>query len=308
MPHAVTCNSCATRMKIPDNGLGKRVKCPRCANVFVAEDDDAPVEAELDTDIAEEPIAVSKRRRIVEEEEAPRPSASRKARRAADDEIDEVEEVEEAEEEDEDRPRKKKKKKKRRRQTVATTADEGPPAWPWWVFGGGGVALVMLFLLFLAIFTKTDSPVKWIAAYLLISMPISTVMFFLVMLLGSVLFGAMEIGEIHVAFIKAFGLLFVVNLLNMIPLAGMYLAPFVMLVGLIVVFKLDIWESYMLIMLNVAMNLVVTIFVWFALFSLLAGGYYGSGYDDDFSPRRRQPVPNQQGVPGQQWNEDDFDN
>src|SRR5262245_15643598 len=34
MPINVTCTGCASTMKVPDNVAGKRVKCPKCANVL----------------------------------------------------------------------------------------------------------------------------------------------------------------------------------------------------------------------------------------------------------------------------------
>jgi predicted Zn finger-like uncharacterized protein len=78
MPTSIECPSCNRKLKVPDNLLGKKVKCPTCGNAFTA---------------AEEPPPP-----IEDEEEPPPPP---------DDDLDEMPEEEEA-------PRKKKKKKKGR--------------------------------------------------------------------------------------------------------------------------------------------------------------------------------------------------
>jgi hypothetical protein len=113
-------------------------------------------------------------------------------------------------------------KKRRRRQTVPSDGEHESPTWPWSGGGGGGVAAVMLFLLILAVVASPFSPVKWMAVYMLIMMPVSTVIFFMAMILSSVLVGAMEIGELHVAFVKAFAVVFVVNLISLMPCVGIY--------------------------------------------------------------------------------------
>ena len=38
MPISIQCPSCAKRLNVPDNLLGKRVKCPACKEGFVAEE------------------------------------------------------------------------------------------------------------------------------------------------------------------------------------------------------------------------------------------------------------------------------
>lgn len=293
MPVAVTCSSCTTRLQIPDNGLGKRVKCPKCANVFVAEDDDAPVEAELDNEIAEKPITVAKRRRAVDE--LPVPTGKRRAEQP--DEEEAVELVEEVAEDEEERPRKKKRKKKRRRFRVAESKDEyEAPAWPWWVFGGGGVAAVMLFFLVLAVIAESPF-VKFSAISMLIMMPISMVIFFMAMILSSVLVGAMEIGELHVAFVKAFAVCFIVNLVSLFPCVGIWITIFVWVIAVVVVFRLDFWEARVLVFFNWLLNFAAW---WVLIYALTMIGNAGSMDDDDgfAPPPRNRPGINAPG-PGQ---------
>jgi uncharacterized protein len=65
MPISVSCPSCGTKMKAPDNAVGKKVKCPKCANLITvtAEDDEMsavsaalppPPEPEAASDVPEE--------------------------------------------------------------------------------------------------------------------------------------------------------------------------------------------------------------------------------------------------------------
>src|SRR5712671_5314680 len=81
MPTSIECPSCNRKLKVPDNLLGKKVKCPTCGNAFTA---------------AEEPPPPPE-----DDEEPPPPP---------EDDLDEA-----PDEDDDDAPRKKKKKKKRGR-------------------------------------------------------------------------------------------------------------------------------------------------------------------------------------------------
>jgi hypothetical protein len=87
MPVLVNCPHCDKKLKVPDNLLGKMVKCPTCTKTFTAEATDAPP---------------------TEEEEAPRPSDSVTPQKAAEDEEDRPRrrawDEDEDEDEDEDRP------------------------------------------------------------------------------------------------------------------------------------------------------------------------------------------------------------
>ncbi len=86
MPIRVACPTCSAVVAVPDQFAGKRVRCPKCKNTFIA-----PGEVVLQGEIlADEPEEE-------QEEEQEEPVRSR-----------------EPEPEEEERPRKKKKKKRRR--------------------------------------------------------------------------------------------------------------------------------------------------------------------------------------------------
>ncbi|HEY7328534.1 MAG TPA: MJ0042-type zinc finger domain-containing protein [Gemmataceae bacterium] len=105
MPEQVRCPECNAALRVPENLLGKTVKCPKCQTTFTAETDE-PVESE----------------RIVRE---PRPSSARRRPPPPEEiEEDELEEVPDEEEEQEERPRRRRRGGGRRR--AAEAAVSGP--------------------------------------------------------------------------------------------------------------------------------------------------------------------------------------
>lgn len=90
MPEQVRCPSCNAALRVPDNLLGKNVKCPKCQTTFTAEMEEA---AERQS-IAREPAPARRSRAMEEpeeedfleeeeEEERPRPRRRGKRRSAA---------------------------------------------------------------------------------------------------------------------------------------------------------------------------------------------------------------------------------
>src|SRR5436309_923781 len=69
----VRCPTCASKLRVPEQAQGKRIKCPKCDCTFAARnEDDTPAEAE--EGVTERPPVVARRRRPGEEEaEAPAP-------------------------------------------------------------------------------------------------------------------------------------------------------------------------------------------------------------------------------------------
>src|SRR5688572_226695 len=63
MPIVVTCTSCQQPLRVPDHGVGRNVKCPACATVFVARAPDAPqAEAISSAPLSPPPPTPSRRR------------------------------------------------------------------------------------------------------------------------------------------------------------------------------------------------------------------------------------------------------
>jgi hypothetical protein len=278
--------------------LGKRGRCPRCGETFgLVRPKEGPQEDEREERVTERPPAARpNRRRPDDHEEKPDEPSGRKdsatrvsARRSTPAQESEPDELQDDADE---RPRKKKKKKGKKKARQSLRDDSEWPAWPWWVFGGGGVALTMIVLLGLTLFTDHDSPMKGRALYLLISVPISMVIFFVAVIITSLAIEALDIGEIHVAIFKAFLLVLVVNLVRLVPFGG-YLTLLVWLVGLMALFRLDLWEARMVILINWLLNMAVSFFL---LGVLLSGGNMRDG-DRDIRGRQEIPAPNAQPAP-----------
>ncbi len=132
MPEQVRCPSCNAALRVPENLLGKNVRCPKCQTTFLAE---------MDEHVEPEP------ERIVRE---PRPAAKRRPRPPEDfeeeDQLppeDELEELpEEPEEEYEERPRRRRRGGGRRR--AAAEAAVAGPAISLIVLGSLDVVVVIL--------------------------------------------------------------------------------------------------------------------------------------------------------------------
>src|SRR5262249_26270364 len=82
---------------------------------------------------------------------------------------------------------------------------------------------------------------------------------------------------------------------------GIYMALFVWLIGLMVVFKLDFWEARVLIFINWVLNLAINLFLMGAIASWMAAGAPGLGGSG--------PGPAPRGQPGQPvgWDVEDIE-
>jgi predicted Zn finger-like uncharacterized protein len=122
MPEQVRCPSCNAALRVPENLLGKNVKCPKCQKTFLAE------MGELDEleEVVDEPAPRARRR--------PQPP----------DDEEELPPDEEFEEENEDRPRRRRRGGRRRAEAEAKVAG---PAIALIVLGIFDLVLVVLGLL-----------------------------------------------------------------------------------------------------------------------------------------------------------------
>jgi hypothetical protein len=113
MSFTTACPNCDARLQAPDTVEGKRVKCKKCGEAFVArplddEGDDRPARGSA------RPEARSRRPVRDDDEERPRRSSARAARPANDEEDDDRPRRRREEDEDADEPRAKKKRKKKK--------------------------------------------------------------------------------------------------------------------------------------------------------------------------------------------------
>jgi hypothetical protein len=120
MPVQLTCASCGKTLRIPDDRLGRKVRCPACAAVFTAE---APAPSEEETETAGS-AATSEAGSGEEEEDGAiqKEPVPRRKRPPAEPE----EEVEEEEEEDEGAPRRGRRRRGKRDLRAPKRSHHGP--------------------------------------------------------------------------------------------------------------------------------------------------------------------------------------
>jgi hypothetical protein len=212
MPIRIICEACSTPLKVPEHLAGRSVKCPTCGESLCVTDDS----------IATAPLAPPgdrprQRRREEETPDSPEPD-DQPPRRRRDERI--TSEPDSVEERSEDLAPRKRKRNKRRKQS----AEPRVPAWVWWLGSTAFVFLTLVGLVVGAAFAGAKAEAIFIGVYLLISIPVSAVILVVSMIFSSAIVGGMDFGEVHVAIPKALGLLFVVNLVSLIPFAGWFVA------------------------------------------------------------------------------------
>lgn len=118
MPELVNCPHCDKKLRVPDNLLGKAVKCPTCTKTFTAEaegsapppreEEQAPAPPPRRRPVEEESVEDSpRRRRPADEEEEERPSRRSKARDEDDEEDRPSRRPRARDDEEDDRPRRR---------------------------------------------------------------------------------------------------------------------------------------------------------------------------------------------------------
>jgi hypothetical protein len=206
--------------------------------------------------------------------------------------------------EEKERPKRSKKKRKRKRLLHHPKGEEEreTPAWVWWVGGLAGIALTFAILIVVALTAPADSDLKLYAVILIISLPISTVIFFGALIAASLLVGAVEIGEIHVAVCKSFGLILAVSLVSLIPFVGGYLTPLIWIPGLMLLFRLDFWETCMVMFFNWVPNFLLRLALMAVTVSWIMHGGPGGGFDRDQPPTKSKRIQEDH-----VWDEDDIE-
>jgi hypothetical protein len=308
MPIIVACSSCGSKLKVPDNYPARKARCGKCGGVVSLGADsplaavpsprprpDKPAESEEPVvgkrpgrkpeprDESDEPVVVvpSGRKPV-----QPEPPAAAETDDVVEPELVDDDEVEAAPEER--RPRRKKKRRKKRPAPDAG----GSSAWIWWAAGCGGVLLLAVVGVVVAILAGYAEEVIGYGMVLGISVVVSTVILIISMIVASHFAGGIDFGEIHIVIPKALTLIFVVNLIGLIPVAGWVLPLPVWLFGLMYVFNLDFWESLFLVAINWILNLLFSYFLLAMILASLHRGTLDRGKDEP--PVKRAAVSSPQ--------------
>jgi hypothetical protein len=191
------------------------------------------------------------------------------------DEAEPVEEVVEA------RTARKPKRKKRRRPRERT--EETTPTWLLWLVSVGGFALLAGIIALPAIYKGYGALVLLYSVIIAVMVPISTVILIASMYISSALGGGIDFGEARTTIPKAAGLLLVVNSISLLPF-GRFLAAPIWWGGLMALFRLDWWETRMLVFVNWALNFVAQM----AVFAVLTAVFMGASHLGSITPRGQQ--------------------
>jgi Leucine Rich repeat len=272
MPISTSCSSCGVRLKVNESLLGRKAKCPKCGEVLViseATEPAIPTKSNSARTLAESEQPKGKQRARQEEEHfkaqggyalasSPEEVPVRRKRAVPrDDDFDGADGDEDLPPE-EDRPRKKKKRRKKKR---LQRPGAPMPSWLWWL---GGTVALMLVVLLAGLFLIKEGHRDLVVFYGLafaVMLPISVVIMIIAMILSSALAGGIEFGELHDVIIKSIALLFVINLIYLIPFVGGMLAFPFWLFGSMILFRLDVWEARFFIFINWLLNLAVKYFL-----------------------------------------------
>jgi hypothetical protein len=197
-------------------------------------------------------------------------------------------EPDEGEHQPDSRPRKKKKKKKGSAAARRST-DEN---WRGPVIALGVLIAVLVVAGVVGLFCGPVGIVLVILATLtlVISVPISIIILIGSMFLSSVLMGGIDFGDARVVIPKALILLIVVNLIYLIPIVGWFIAAPVWLLGVMYMFRLDMWEARLLTGVNWILN---TIVHWLAIMTMVASiaGTVEKAENIEPAPNQFRPPP-----------------
>lgn len=259
MANLVQCPSCQSRLSLGDDFQGRRVRCPRCKQVM-----------EVGGAAEELPVA------------AVAPPPRRRAEPSPQRHVAPPVEAPPIEPDYSEPERSRRRRKRRSRRSYERETSGGKPAWIWLVFGAGAViALLMIagtFWLAVALDIVFDLVV--IAIGLAFMMPISAVILFISMMISSSISGGIDFSPLGWCLLKAAIMLVFVNLCYMIPLPYIpyLLALGVWFIGWTCLFKLDIWEAWLLIIINWILMTIIKLFLLGILVSLVRSGKI----DEDF--------------------------
>jgi hypothetical protein len=294
------CQSCGSKLKLPDYAAGKKAQCPECSAVFLVSPSSVPdtsrptpnpgrqLEAAIEIDeeatVSRGALSPGKRSSSVaverEEEDAvveldlddsPPPSRPNKVvapPRA-------------------DRPKKPKKKKKKNAAKSREPIDV--PGWVWWTAGVGGVAALCVIAAVVAIVTGHTAALLLYSFKLGVMLPISTIILIISMVISSQLVGGIDFGEVHTAIAKAILLLFAVNVVSLVGGFGIFLSIPIWLFGLMYLFNLDFWETRFLLFINWVLNFAAR----YAMMAMIVSGLNhlpSTMEDDDHHPAIKIPA------------------
>jgi hypothetical protein len=328
MAISVACHSCGNTLQAPDHLAGRKAKCAACGSIVVVDAIGIPEAIRIS-----KPKPRPKPRPVIAEEEpigipeairSSKPKATPKPKQAIAEEepvwaipldpepaevVAEVDVVAEVEDDEaawvEEVPgavgkakRREKRKRKRRRQQ-RESSEPGSSTAIWWAGGVGALLIVVVGLVLWAIAAGHTDELIVDAISIAFLLPFSLVILFVSMLIASQFAGGIDFGYMHTAIPKALLLLFVVNLISVVlPLWIGFIFTFpVWFFGLMILFRLDVWEAMFVSFINNTILRLIMIFGLAFVLSAMNNAKHGGDRDDaapDRSPALKKGFnPNQ---------------
>jgi hypothetical protein len=282
-------------LRVPDNLAGRKVKCPKCARVadVPTSDTDAvsPVgqpqpQPVMQSSAEREEVRVRARRPAPvpepeaedaeEVEDSPRPvrSKSREAisarplRQTPPPDADDEEDEEEAREVP--RPRRLKRRKRKGPHRRSSPSSYG---FIWWLAAGGiylavGAGVSFYKVVKGEVFELMMDGIGWA-----ILMPVSVFLLIGSMFAASAIAGGIDFGDVRTAIPKAFFLLAPINFIGIVfPwYVSLFFTPPFWIIGLIVLYGLDLWETFFLMTINWFLSLGAKVLVVLIVIAMLHG-------------------------------------
>jgi hypothetical protein len=261
----IICRDCFATLRVKAHLAGQYIKCPSCGKqvlVTVAAGQVArAVEPALAPSTSPAPVDVANLEIpeviLLPEDNPPSSQGDSASTVRSERDVDQAADVRQ-------KPKRKKKKKR------GIKVESQIPAWAWIVGCLGAVialsGVALAFYLILKASDFRDEGVDWTILLLqfAVGMPISLVILVASMFMSSALGGGIDFGDIKTAITGALFLVFLVNLVVLIP-NGIWLTFGVWLIGFMTIFGLDWWETRFLFAINFTMNVVV----YFTLIGIL---------------------------------------
>jgi hypothetical protein len=297
----ISCKDCCSELKFPDKMAGQRVRCPRCDAVFTAPGDPDPPRSESirkAAPVREKPASRSARATSAaparDEEPAPKPKSKPTPKLPSDERIRSAPPARRsaesstparagstrpAAEKSADEPRSKPGKKKRRRKRPASRSSG-------WIWSLVAACFAVICIGGLAIGAVMNTKVNLMPYFivLLILLPISMGILVLSMFITSAIGGGIDFGDARIAIPKAAVLLLVINIVSLSPLrlAGSLFTLPIWIIGLMGLFRLDWFETRIVLAVNWILNSIVRFVVIGALVS--AAAHMKEQHPDDDAP------------------------
>jgi len=294
------CPSCRSTLQVPDYLAGRKVRCPKCRGVAdvgpllagappaslaapaMAAEDKASPRRRPDSDKvrvrARKPAPVPEPEMEDAEEVPDRPrrptrSSSRREEAISTRPIrrNEATETEEDEEEEEvARTRRFKRRKQRRPKRRSSPANW---SFIWWLVIGGIYLAAGAGISYYKVATGETFELIMGAVGWAVLMPISVFILIGSMMAASAIAGGIDFGDLRTAIPKAFFLLAPINFLVIVCpwYVHMFFTPLFWIFGLIILFGLDLWETFFLMTINWILSYGAKVLVILMVVALIFG-------------------------------------